>query len=82
MCVASNLNSGGDKMIAIQKLKGIIAENGLSQKRVADLLGMAPKTFYEKMKKGVFDSDEIEQMIGILNIDNPTDIFFASNKRG
>lgn len=63
-------------MIAVQKLKGIITENGLSQKKVADLLGMTPKTFYEKMKKGVFDSDEIEQMIVILNIENPTNIFF------
>lgn len=31
------------------------------------------------MNKGVFDSDEIENMIDILNIKNPIEIFFAKN---
>lgn len=65
-------------MIATDKLRGIIAERGFSQREVADYLGMTPKTFYEKMKKGVFDSDEIEKMILHLGIDNPVDIFFAN----
>ena len=39
-----------------------------------------PKTFYTKMTKKVFDSDEIENMIDILQIplENCTRIFFAS----
>lgn len=64
-------------MIKINELKGIITKNGLTQKQVAERIGIAPKTFYEKMKKGVFGSDEIQKMIEILNINNPCEIFFA-----
>lgn len=64
-------------MIATNELKGIIASRGYSQRSVASRLGMRDKTFYEKMKKGVFDSDEIEQMIQFLNIENPMAIFFT-----
>ncbi len=64
-------------MINTNKLKGIIVQNGMTQYDVAKMLGMAPKTFYLKMKKGVFGSDEIQTMIEELNIENPTDIFFA-----
>jgi hypothetical protein len=38
---------------------------------------MTPKTFYLKMKKGVFGSDEMEKMIDYLKIDDPAAIFFA-----
>ena len=38
---------------------------------------MTEKTFYTKMKKGVFGTDEVDQMIAILKIENPVDIFFA-----
>ena len=64
-------------MIDTNSLRGIIAKNGLSQCDVAKKLGMAPKTFYLKMKTGVFGSDEIEEMIVMLNIPNPMEIFFA-----
>jgi DNA-binding XRE family transcriptional regulator len=65
-------------MINVNKLKGLISENDLSQRKLADMLGMSETTFYTKMKKGVFDSDEMEQMIKILKIENPVEIFFAS----
>ena len=65
-------------MIRTDKLKGIFAEKGLSQVQVAKLIGVTPKTFYEKMSKGVFGSDEIQIMIDELHIKNPTDIFFAN----
>ena len=64
-------------MIKTNELRGIIAKNGLSQSDVALKIGITPKTFYEKMKIGVFGSDEIQIMIDLLNIDNPADIFFA-----
>lgn len=64
-------------MIDTNKLRGIIVENGKTQCDVAKMLGMTPKTFYTKMKKGVFGSDEIQIMIDKLNIHNPMDIFFA-----
>lgn len=66
-------------MIDRNELKGVIAKNGMSQSGVARILGITPKTFYDKMKKGVFDSDEIEIMIYILNIEDPVEIFFVKN---
>lgn len=64
-------------MIKTDELRGIIAKNGLSQSKVAEAIGISPKTFYEKMKNGVFGSDEIQIMIDLLKIENPVEIFFA-----
>lgn len=68
---------GGENLIKINELRGIIAKNGFSQSDVAKMIGVTPKTFYEKMKNGVFGSDEIQIMIDELNIENPIAIFFA-----
>ena len=64
-------------MIKTDELRGIIAKNGLSQTDVAKMIGITPKTFYEKMKIGIFGSDEIQIMIDNLNIADPISIFFA-----
>lgn len=64
-------------MIDTNALRGKIAEKGFSQARVAESIGITPKTFYEKMGRGVFGSDEIEDMIRLLEIDDPVRIFFA-----
>lgn len=65
-------------MIKTDELRGIIAKNGFSQSDIAKEIGITPKTFYEKMKNGVFGSDEIQIMIDVLKIENPIDIFFAN----
>ena len=64
-------------MVNTAELRGVIAKNGKTQSDVAKMLGMSPKTFYLRMSKGVFGSDEIQVMIDELHIDNPMDIFFA-----
>ena len=64
-------------MINTAKLRGIIAEKGKSQSEVAKAIGITPKTFYHKMNKGVFGSDEIEVMIEYLDINDPATIFCA-----
>ena len=64
-------------MIRTDELRGVIAKNNKSQSDVAKMLNMSPKTFYLKMQKGIFGSDEIQIMIEELHIDNPMDIFFA-----
>ena len=64
-------------MIRTDELRGIIARKGLSQCKVAKMIGVSPKTFYTKMKLGVFGSDEIQIMGDTLEIDNPAEIFFA-----
>ena len=64
-------------MIDVNKLRGRMAEKCKSGQDVAKAIGKTPKTFYLKMKAGVFDSDEIEAMVRYLEIENPVDIFFA-----
>ena len=64
-------------MIRTDELRGVIAKNGLSQSDVAAKIGVTPKTFYEKMKNGVFGSDENLIMIDELHIEDPMSIFFA-----
>lgn len=64
-------------MIKTDKLRGIFAENNKTQTDIAKLIGVTPKTFYMRMQKGVFGSDEIQIMIDALHIENPMDIFFA-----
>ena len=64
-------------MIKTDKLRGLIVELGLNQSDVAKAIGIVPKTFYEKMKIGVFGSDEIEAMIELLKIEDPMAVFFA-----
>ena len=64
-------------MIDVDKLRGAIAEKRLSQRKVAKKLGISDKTFYDKMKKGIFSSAEIEIMIDMLSLDDPMSIFFA-----
>lgn len=63
-------------MVNTNELRGIIAKRGKTQTDVAKMLNITPKTFYMRMQKGVFGSDEIQIMIDKLNIDNPMDIFF------
>lgn len=65
-------------MIDTAKLRGKIVEKGLTQQDVAHLIGKTPKTFYLKMKKGVFDSNEISKMVEALEIENPAEIFFTN----
>lgn len=64
-------------MIDTNKLRGRMAEKGRSGQDMAKVIGKTPKTFYAKMKAGVFDSDEIEAMVKALDIQNPVEIFFA-----
>lgn len=64
-------------MIQTNLLRGKMAENGYSAVRLAKALNITPKTFYNKMERGVFGSDEIYKMIQLLNIQNPIEIFFA-----
>ena len=64
-------------MIDVSKLRGKMAERGRSGQDMAKVIGKTPKTFYAKMKAGVFDSAEIEAMVKDLEIENPMSIFFA-----
>ena len=69
-------------MIRTDLLRGKIAERGTSQRKVAGMLGITGKTFYQKMKQGRFYSDEIDRMMEILGIEDPMEIFFAKKVAG
>lgn len=64
-------------MVDTAKLRGRIAECGLSQSEVAKRIGIAPRTFFAKMKRGVFGTDEALKMTELLNISDPAAIFLA-----
>jgi ERCC4-related helicase len=65
-------------MIDVNKLRGRMAEKNRNGRDMAKVIGKTPNTFYNKMKAGVFDSDEIEAMVRDLEIQNPLEIFFAA----
>lgn len=65
-------------MVNVDKLRGVIAERGLSQRQVARMLGISEKTFYSRMKTGRFWSSEINKLISLLDITQPKDIFFPT----
>lgn len=65
-------------MIDVNKLRGKMAERGRTGQDMAKVIGKTPKTFYMKMQKGVFDSDEISAMVEDLGIANPASIFFTN----
>lgn len=64
-------------MIRVNELKGKLTAKGMTQKELADKLGITQNTLRAKMQKGVFGSDEIEKMMEIFDISDPSEIFFA-----
>ena len=68
-------------MVDSAKLRGLIAERELSQRKVAKMMCMAEKTFYNKMKTGYFLLSEAERLIDILDIEDPAAIFFAGEPK-
>lgn len=66
-------------MINVNALRGRLVEKGYTQEEMAKELGMSSVTFYRRLKRGVFGSDEIEKMIELLDIQEPSAIFFAKS---
>jgi len=63
-------------MIRQDLLNGEIARSGMSRAMLAKKIGISPKTFYNKEKKGVFNSDEIVKIVKECKIAEPMPIFF------
>lgn len=64
-------------MVDTLKIKALVVEKGMTQTEVAEKMGMSKKMWYDRMNKKKFDSEEMYNLIHILEIDNPTPIFFA-----
>lgn len=68
-------------MVNTAKLKIVIKENDLTQKDLADQIGIHEVTFYNKMKSGEFNLREVTEMLGILTFTiDPMEIFFDGVK--
>ena len=81
MCVGCNkptsLSERRKQMVNSRKLIGLIAENGMTRHSVAEKLGITENTLRRKLKAGKFDSDEMYNLVKLLNIPDPVAIFFA-----
>lgn len=64
-------------MINVNLLKSEIVKNGMTQDEFCKKIGMAHSTFIRKMRMGVVSTKEAQKMISILDIKNPSEIFFA-----
>lgn len=69
-------------MLNTAKLRGIIAERGLSQAKVARAIGITPRGFCNKMKRAAFTCDELERMVNLLAIKDPWGTLFAGTEKG
>lgn len=64
-------------MINANQLRAEIARAGMTQKSVAQSIGMSENTFSKKINSGKFGLDDAEKMIKLLGIQNPNAVFFA-----
>lgn len=64
-------------MVNANELKAAMVRKGLTQKEVAAKLHITPRTLSSKLSKGIFGSDEIENLMAILEIQDPMPIFLA-----
>jgi transcriptional regulator with XRE-family HTH domain len=56
-------------MFDYSKLRGRVKEKGYSQSQVADMIGIAPATYSQKINnKSVFTQDEISRIIKAVDI--------------
>lgn len=67
-------------MVNTDKLVGAIVSAGYTVKTGAKAIGMPESTMYRKLERGVFDSDEIYEMIRTFHIEDIAGIFFAEKK--
>lgn len=65
-------------MVDANKLRGKIAERGMTQGQVAGEIGVTEATFCRKLKSGRFGLDEAEKLIQVLHIEDPVAVFFAN----
>lgn len=64
-------------MVDTKGLDDVIALRGLTRLGVAKRLGMGAEPFNTRMRKGIFGSDEIEDLVELLEIAHPERIFFT-----
>lgn len=68
-------------MLNTARLRGLIAERGLTQSKVAGLLGLTPRGFYNKMHAGRFTCGELEALVKLLHIRDPWETLFEGTQK-
>jgi transcriptional regulator with XRE-family HTH domain len=63
-------------VLNVLEFKAAMVRKGFTQKELAQHLGISEKTFCNRIKNKRFGTDEIEQLIPLLEINNPMQIFF------
>jgi len=58
-------------------LKAELVRYGYTYASIAKAIGISERTFSTRMSKGEFYSEEMDALIDVLHIENPTPIFFA-----
>lgn len=70
-------------MVDKNKLAGAIASKGLTQKKLAEMIGVSKNTISAKINnKSSFDTDEIERIcrvLGIKDVIEKANIFLANS---
>ena len=64
-------------MVDTNALRAEWVKKGLTQNQVAKSIGISSKTMTNRMKSKVFGTDEANDIILLLDIENPADIFPA-----
>lgn len=64
-------------MVNVNEIRARMALLGITQKDLAKSLGVSEKTMSLKMSSGKFGLEEAKVLIQILDIENPSEIFFA-----
>ena len=66
-------------MLNVNKLRGKLAERGTTVSKVSAILGIAPSTFYRKIKNNSFEIGEADKIVHVLSLSarEATDIFFS-----
>lgn len=64
-------------MVKVNELRGLMVARGYTQEQLAKKMGISSRTLSTRFRKGIFQSDEMELLIEILEIKNPSYIFFS-----
>ena len=64
-------------MLDVNALKAEMVKNGYTQAKLAEEIGISPRTLSNKLKTGDFGNKEMEVIINVLSIKDPMSIFFA-----
>lgn len=64
-------------MVDSRLLLSEIIKKGYTRKSFCEKIGMPQSTFCRRLKRGDFRTQEAFRIMGVLELDNPDEIFFA-----